>query len=394
MDLDAIEARLEAFTMNRLPSSSPITNSNSTSKDATLANGVTADTDIGGAGCVNVEPDDAKVGGELSLSRGSSSAEARPNPLRSATVAESYKETSRKLLYQSGEHVHRHDLVLVLRTDKQIEEGRFDEGDIFDGPFRIVQLPRTSMDLLFDEHADIPQEQLRRKIRLDLPKGSLGKHFVPICNVRPVFRCNAEALPNLTAEELYTFHRDQEPFTLSDNAKKDPSAIESFTFVSQLTDGHFAKVNYTAPDPLAGDDCYIVSKLRGKRIIRSMASEHEHEPMNDPVILGYLANGGELNECEMLVVQYRVHWAGWSSQDDSWEVAYQNIAAEFVQEWEQANPGVQVAVPDKVEGEEVEEEREGKKKGGPKRKRTSASSTSPLAKKKAKKLRKRDDVAT
>ncbi|KAA6409197.1 MAG: hypothetical protein FRX48_06750 [Lasallia pustulata] len=54
----------------------------------------------------------------------------------------------------------------------------------------------------------------------------------------------------------------------------------------------------------------------------------------DPLILRYLGHEcGYVGEDEVLTVKYLVHWAGWPSEDDSWEFGYNNIPQHLKEEY-------------------------------------------------------------
>lgn len=55
----------------------------------------------------------------------------------------------------------------------------------------------------------------------------------------------------------------------------------------------------------------------------------------DPMIQRYLGHeGGYVREGEVLTVKYLVHWAGWPSEDDTWEVGRENIPQNLTEEYD------------------------------------------------------------
>ena len=88
------------------------------------------------------------------------------------------------LEYGTGEQLHQSDLVVILRSEGELKDGkrlltmrliesnvgigRFDEDDVFDGPFRIKDTNRAVS-------ASAPTEMGRKLVTVSLPEGSRAK---------------------------------------------------------------------------------------------------------------------------------------------------------------------------------------------------------------------------
>lgn len=285
-----------------------------------------------------------------------------------------------ELHYSSGELVRLNDLVLRIREDVDLEDNRnkFDALDVYDGPFRISEIPPAYIrvnDPDRDEYAAMQE----KKVRLSFPEGSKGRPLTKLARLRPVYMIQADTPEGMDARGCYYWPKSKgrEKIVVNDlgsgtdsDEDDDDEEIYQNAGVACLQKGFYVRVHYISSQGAVEEEnetLFEVEKLRNKKIERLPREEFPDENMDDPVIVEYLQNGGILDESEILVVKYLVHWAGWPSEDDTYERAQDNIPDVFIQAYEARN-GPDAVIPkprgDRTEkGEKGEKGKRGRKKG-------------------------------
>ena len=270
--------------------------------------------------------------------------------------------SSLTLYYNSKERVRRNDLVIRIREPASVDGGqnKHDKLDVYDGPFRISRLPKgiasaiapkNTEELMSGEQILTPPlertESDRMKetlVKLDFPTDKqaqrkpnygwtkLGR-LRPVYKIRPETEADCDARTSYYQAEAAGGTRTILNTTFMENETGDVEAAIDVQGVCRVQRGAYVKVTFIASEGLEGDSIYEVEKLRGKRIDRHSRKEYPDEEMTDPRILRYLEEGGQVDKSEVLVVKYLVHWAGWPSEDDTWERAQDNIPVEFVNDY-------------------------------------------------------------
>ncbi|MCJ1378486.1 hypothetical protein MMC17_001585 [Xylographa soralifera] len=321
----------------------------------------------------NLEP-----GGQLHARRISEASAHRVSPISSSPPSQAAEaDLSQILLYNSKDRVRRNDLVIRIRDAESMEGGhnKHDRLDVYDGPFRISRLPKLSG--LSDSRKNVEKNNIsvqalatssgathteRMKdelVKLHFPNNSKGKALTKLGRLRPVFEvpedvpvdCDARSRYKLAEIEgherriLNTLVLDKE----SDNDKANTKVQKANTEVQgvcRVQKGAYVKVEYIAQEGPVGDNLFEVEKLRGKRVDRHSLKEFPDEKMDDSTILRYLEGGGYLEKSQVLVVKYLVHWAGWPSEDDTWERAQGNIPQDFIDQYNASMPDPEVVIAD------------------------------------------------
>ena len=286
------------------------------------------------------------------------------NQSSSPTSQSSVTSNKRELRYRSDEVVKRNDLVIRIRELSDMVDGtnKFDELDVYDGPFQIIELPLSTtlpVQMFSDESGDDGREGLERAsgskvldlaeakdiqdeklVKLEFPKDpkgvpSKGEPWTKLGRLRPVYRISPSVPVDADARTAYhgsknadntrTILNTQHPRGLGDE-----SASQVFG-VCRIQKGAYVKVQYVTAESPKPDGKYEVEKLRGKRIWRyDRVGDFAKEKMDDPAIIQYLKRGGFLRAEEVLMVKYLVHWAGWPSEDDTWVQGPGNIPEQFM----------------------------------------------------------------
>ena len=112
--------------------------------------------------------------------------------------------------YLTGEPLQLCDLVLVVRTPGERARCKLlppsipqrsndiadslDENDTYDGPFRVVELPREGTYKSLGDNID-PDKPSLDKVKLDLPEGSYGRYVHPF-SFRPALPQVPASLPS------------------------------------------------------------------------------------------------------------------------------------------------------------------------------------------------------
>ena len=268
-----------------------------------------------------------------------------------------------KLLYISGEVVTLGDLVIRLRCEDEIENemNKFDELDVYDGPWVISELPHASATTasdLFEADLDFidtvsPTTQLdenvsakyedklmdkvqQELIKLEFPATSKAEPWTELGRLRPVYGVSAGAASR-DAETVYQqLQESNEGSIINVDTTDIDFNSDDPPGVVRIQNGAYVFIQYVSFEP-TDEDTFEVEKLRGKNLWRySMEDCEDHmTDCTDPLILRYLGHeGGYVGEDEVLVVKYLVHWAGWPSEDDSWEFGYNNIPQHLMEEYD------------------------------------------------------------
>ena len=253
-----------------------------------------------------------------------------------------------ELHYISGQPVRINDLVIRIRDMEDISGGnnKFDKLDIFDGPFRINELPRPLRPLDDpeglaiggqpsndeDKHDKIKAMQ-EKLIKLHFPQETKAEPWTRLGRLRPVFSVPAEVSDELDARTTYYWSKDkgfERPIMNTENMRIEEDDVSDTRGVCHIQKRAYVKVNYVTADSSESGDEYEVEKLRGKIIEIHPRENFPEERMDDPAIVDYFARGNTISGKEVLVVKYRIHWAGWPSEDDSYERAHDNIPQAFI----------------------------------------------------------------
>ena len=267
-------------------------------------------------------------------------------------------KNSQELSYRSDEVVKLNDLVIRIRDLSDMVDGKnkFDKLDVYDGPFQIIELPSSTTvtaDLFSNEcgndgesvgkasspkvpESAMPKDMQDEKlIKLDFPASSRGEPWTKLGRLRPVYRISPSTPPDADARTAYYCSRNPDNTRTILNTEHpcgigDVNATQVLG-VCKIQKGAYVKVQYVAAEGPTGDNSFEVEKLRGKRIWRhDRVGMFSDEKMDDLAVLQYLNGGGRVEADEVLVVKYLVHWAGWPSEDDTWERGQDNIPKEFM----------------------------------------------------------------
>ncbi|MCJ1437138.1 hypothetical protein MMC27_006523 [Xylographa pallens] len=310
--------------------------------------------------------------GGHSCARRTSEASAHKVPPTSSSPPSQTPEAdlSQTLLYNSKEPVRKNDLVIRIRDPESMKSGsnKHDRLDVYDGPFRISRLPKPSG--LWDSRKNVEKDNVSTQtlartlgatdtekmkealVKLQFPNSSKGKALTKLGRLRPVYEippdvpadCDARSCYNLAATEGHG--RSVSNTLVLDKESDTDEANTDVQGVCRIQKGAYVKVDYVAQEGPVGESLFEVEKLRGKRVDRHSLNEFPDEKMDDPTILRYLEGGGVLDKSQVLVVKYLVHWAGWPSEDDTWERAQGNIPQEFIDQYSVSMPGLDVVIPD------------------------------------------------
>ncbi|KAH0536864.1 hypothetical protein FGG08_006295 [Glutinoglossum americanum] len=199
---------------------------------------------------------------------------------------ESLVPTARINYLQAPMFIERGDWVVRLREGDLATMNKLDETDIWDGPFPIIELPPANTDEIASVNitGDIasPVKDIPR-VKLRFPSGSKGDPWTSVGRLIPVY---------------------PDPPRPEGAAPSDPGVI----FHLRKGSATFAELQRFRPRGKKEKELYIVGRLRGRR------------------------EGSSGSPTE-----YLVHWAGWPSEDDSWE-GVDGIPESFREEYEKANP--------------------------------------------------------
>ncbi|KAL9106654.1 MAG: hypothetical protein Q9187_008535 [Circinaria calcarea] len=307
------------------------------------------------------------------------------NQSSSPASQSSITSNKRELTYRSDEAVKLNDLVIRIREVSDMVDGtnKFDMLDVYDGPFQIIELPSsTTLPLMMssDESGDDGRDGLERAsgskvldlakamdmqdgklIKLAFPKysngvPSKGEPWTKLGRLRPVYRISPSIPADADARMAYYGSKNADNTRTVLHTKHpcgtgDKKASQLFG-VCRIQKGAYVKVQYVAAESPTRDGKYEVEKLRGKRIWRYDRVDFAEEKMDDPAIVRYLEGGGRVEADEVLMVKYLVHWAGWPSEDDTWERGPGNIPKPFMDAY---NTNVRLRPNGNMEESDVEE---------------------------------------
>ncbi|MCJ1472274.1 hypothetical protein MMC13_000921 [Lambiella insularis] len=267
------------------------------------------------------------------------------------------------LYYNSGEPMRKNDLVIRIRDSATMVNGnnKQDRLDVYDGPFRVSRLaplqttskPSKSSEL----GLAVPQgntmlteiEAMKEiKVKLHFPRGSVADPWTKLERLRPVYRIDPNVPEAADAKMCYYWPKSEgrqrviKNTLLVDEENGEDDSSADAGGICRLQKGVFVKVDHVAPEPLEGDKVYEIARLRNKSITRHSRKDFPDELMDDPIIVRYLEGGGTVAESEVLVVKYLVHWAGWPSEDDTYERAQDNIPRSIIDEYQAFAPDVEI----------------------------------------------------
>ncbi|MCJ1288297.1 hypothetical protein MMC26_007652 [Xylographa opegraphella] len=279
-------------------------------------------------------------------------------------------DLSQILLYNSKERVRKNDLVIRIRDPVSMEGGhnKHDRLDVYDGPFRISRLGTVSelahlrrnveKNNIGSQTLSLPlgitnTERMKETlVKLQFPNSSKGKPFTKLGRLRPVYEIPKYVPVYYDARSCYNLAENEGQgrsvmnTSVSNRESDEEDADTDNRGVCRIQKAAYVKVDYIAHEGPMGDDLFEVEKLRGKWIDRHFLEEFPDEKMDDPTILRYIQGGGYLDDSQVLVVKYLVHWAGWPSEDDTWERAQGNIPLDFIDQYSASMPDVDVVIAD------------------------------------------------
>lgn len=257
------------------------------------------------------------------------------------------------LFYRSGESIKANDLVIRIRDPATMPDGKnkFDKEDVFDGPFCVAELPTPESEISDrlsqeqqhsfksatsdkSEGKALVMNMQEKLIRLAFHPNSKAEPWTKLRRLIPVYDIFQNAPADADARTLYYFE-----VTRDDNGRSPINLHTSNSDtrgVCKLGKGVYTQVTYIDPDPPGGGNSFEVEKLRGKRIARCWKKDFPHETMSDLILVQFMQTNdiGLDTKREVLVIQYLVHWAGWPSEDDTWELGADNIQQLFIDEFD------------------------------------------------------------
>ena len=271
------------------------------------------------------------------------------------------------MYFRSGERLRPNDLVIRVRDDTTMADGKnkLDKHDIFDGPFSITEIsepikttnPSIDTDPDGSAHegptAKLDEDQIvamrEKQVKLNFPKGSVADPWTKLGRLRPVYYVYPEVPDDLEARQWYYWpksNNNERKIMNTEEIGGEADEVLNSRGVCCVQKGFYSKVQYVATGGLGVDGAYEMEKLRDKVIERLPHTDFPDEIMDDPNIIRYFKEeGGVVEKSEVLVVKYLVHWAGWPSEDDSYERAQDNIPQSFIDEYE-AVAGTYAEIPE------------------------------------------------
>ncbi|KAI9773239.1 MAG: hypothetical protein M1839_002201 [Geoglossum umbratile] len=180
--------------------------------------------------------------------------------------------------------IERGDWVVRLREGDPASMAKLDESDIWDGPFNVIELPPTSNDEKGNPgEGAAKHEKIVHRVKLRFPPGSMGDPWTVASRLIPVYPEPPRPENAASGARGVVFHLRKGPATHVE--------LQSFR-----------------PRGKKGEELYIVGRLRDRR-----------------------ATAGDSG------AEYLVHWAGYPSEDDSWEKVG-GIPEPFLEEYDRARP--------------------------------------------------------
>lgn len=254
-----------------------------------------------------------------------------------------------KFLYITGEAVTLGDMVIRLRDGKETENGmnETNELDVYDGPWVVTELPFSGAIIssgLFEDDVVVPSEaedklmhdMQQKLIKLDFPTTSKAEPWTKLGRLRPVYGIPAGAASGDARIAHQQLQESDKGVIVNIHTADTDFDSEGPTGVARIQEEAYVFLQYVSFEAV-DKDTFEVEKLRGKKLWRYSMEDCE-DPVTDctdPMILRYLGReGGYVNEDEVLIVKYLVHWAGWPSEDDTWEVGHGNIPQNMMEEYD------------------------------------------------------------
>ncbi|KAH0556401.1 hypothetical protein GP486_005679 [Trichoglossum hirsutum] len=197
---------------------------------------------------------------------------------------ESLVSTARINYLRSPMLIEPGDWVVRLRDGDPMTMAKLDENDIWDGPFPVVELPPATGDEGDDVNVTASPVKEIPRVKLRFPQGSKGDPWTSVNRLIPAY---------------------PDPPRLGGDA----AGCTGMVFHLRKGSSTFVELQRHHPRSKKDRELYIVGRLRGRRLI---------------------AKNAEL--------EYLVHWAGWPSEDDSWE-KMSGIPESFREEYEKAKSG-------------------------------------------------------
>jgi Chromo (CHRromatin Organisation MOdifier) domain len=222
---------------------------------------------------------------------------------------------------KAGEHVFR----MRRRCKLDDFQSRFDDGDVYDGPFVVTEVDDNQRAFSRRNGHSLGLGSTRQtKVRLNFHPEAQASPWVPVPRVRRALEVPRECTAGMTNAEKW------DAAVAASTAGRSGRASTGVQYVCKIDEEHFVVGKVVAPDSL-GDLQYHVDRLRRKKIVIGSRLNFANEPADDDDVQAYLSAHGPLKPGEVAVVQYRVHWAGWPSEDDTWERGHGNISPHFIE---------------------------------------------------------------
>ena len=245
-----------------------------------------------------------------------------------------------ELRYPSGQIIHPNDLVIRLRDPKKIP-ARYEKLNDFDGPWEILTLsgwtsPDDCMDQDNQTHKCLLNPPHKGCIKLDFPEASAAQDTCTcISRLRPAYEVSRIDDDEKDIKKRYLAAKalsEKTPLEDTDDVTASRSLDEKL-YAFHLKDDVYMTVPYIAPE--GKDGKWEIGKVIGKRVYPFRPEDLPDEEVEDDPIIGkfFEGRGRRYHGNMVLVVQYRVHWAGWPAEDDSWERAQDNIPQGFVDQF-------------------------------------------------------------
>lgn len=254
-----------------------------------------------------------------------------------------------KLLYLTGEVVTLGDLVIRLRDEEEIKNGmdQSNELDVYDGPWVVSELPFSGAiisreffedDVVVSSKAEdkLMHDMQQKLLKLDFPTTSKAEPWTKLGRLRPVHGIPAGAASGGARTAYQQLQESDKGVVVNIHTADTDFDSEGPTGVARIQEEAYVFLQYVSFEAV-DSDTFEVQKLRGKKLWRYSMEDCE-DPVTDctdPMILRYLGReGGYVKEDEVLMVKYLVHWAGWPSEDDTWEVGHGNLPQNMMEEYD------------------------------------------------------------
>ena len=256
-----------------------------------------------------------------------------------------------QLTYRDGSPVVVNGLVLRLREGDCMERGyeKHDILDVFDGPWRVAEIPKPTQPVvnLFDSDQDEPVKEFDKKsqhklileqklVKLEFPQSTKANDWTVLARLIPVYSVDPEAPEDCDARLMYHYDQISKRARSCAKASTEAHRPDNIRGVAKLAKGVYDFVDYVEPSGLHSDDVYEIEKLRGAHLsLHHISDEYPLSRMDteDPFVVQYISVNGDVEDGQVLVARYLIHWAGWPSEDDCWTVGKDNIPAGLIQDY-------------------------------------------------------------